>query len=192
MKWPQTKINDCMSRRYIRDLKMKQTISPCLCARRPTRPTAIPSFHLDISSLPLESTSRVRCHRADVIREIHFSYEVVFPVVIIGRVVVDSQRFVSYGWQQMELRRWEASFHGSPASRSSFLLPLLPSFSFVAALYENEKATSYQIELPPSRLLRSSLFRPRPVCSLLRALSGLFYLDVVLGPLPAAHRCTLS
>lgn len=45
--------------------------------------------------------------------------------------------------------------------RSSFLVSFLPSFFYVATLYENEKATSYQIE-SPSAILFSVLDRYAP------------------------------
>lgn len=70
--------------------------------------------------------------------------------------------------------------------RYSFLIPLLSSsFFFVAALYENEKATSYQTE---SLSLRHLLFSSAGYGMLppLRALSGPFYLDAVFSPSPAA------
>jgi len=55
---------------------------PLSSSAEPTRPTAIPSFHPHICPFhrdaPIEFDATV-----DVIREIHFSYEVVFPVVIV-------------------------------------------------------------------------------------------------------------
>lgn len=94
---------------------------------RSIRPTAIPSFHPNISLFHRKHQSRFDA-TVDAIREIHFSYEVVFsPCRPHGWVVVDSWRLVSYGWQQMELRRKEASFHGSP---SSVFLPRSPSSVF--------------------------------------------------------------
>lgn len=156
------KIQFSRSRKWSKWFPLSPTADP-----NPSYP-AIPSFRSHISpfhpSAPIEFDATV-----DVIREIHFSYEVVFPVVIVGRVVVDSWRFVSYGWQQMELRRKGASFHGSRASRIFPPRPITPSsLFFVAALYENEKVTSYQRD----RASPSSF--PLLATGMLPSLQGLF------------------
>lgn len=150
------------------------------------RPTTIPSLHPNISLFHRRYQSSSTPPSMSSVKYILATKSSSLPVILI-RVVVDSWRLVSYGWQQMELRRREASFHGSPSSvflprspSSVFFLfrcvPLLPSsFFFVAALYENEKATSYQTDSPSRHLLFS--FAGYGMLPPLRASFSPFYLD---------------
>lgn len=165
---------------------------PLSFSAEPTRPTAIPSFHPHISPFhrdaPIEFDATV-----DVIREIHFSYEVVFPVVIVdvGWWWIPGDSFHTDGsrWS------WDGGGHHFTdlvPRTFSFLVPLL-SFSlfFVAALYENEKVTSYQRD----RASLSTLPLSRSVCSLLSLSCGLFLVSFLprCYPQPFLSRlqCTL-
>jgi len=142
---------------------------------------AIPSFHLNIfpfHQAPIEFDATV-----DVIREIHFSYEIVF---MDDMVVVDSRRLVSYGWQQMELRRREASFHGSS---SSVLLP--PPASSVFLLH-CDSLREWKGNILPDRVsLRHPLFLSRPVCSLFYRLFLVCSTSMSSPALPLRLQCTL-
>lgn len=79
----------------------------------------------------------------------------------------------------------------SSAASSS---PLLSSFSFVAALYENEKA-SYQTRVSHPPYSFPCTVGMLPTSLSLQTLSGLFYLDVALplspDPLLSRPQCTL-
>lgn len=154
-----------------------------------TRPTAIPSFHPNISLFHRRHQSSSMPPSMSSVKYILATKSSSLPVVLTDGWWQILWRLVSYGWQQMELRRREVSFHGSPSS--VFLPRSPPSFFFVVALYENEKATSYRPEFSPS----SSLFHCR--ATMIRSfLYELFLarstsLLLLAAPSPAASQCTL-
>lgn len=140
---------------------MKQMIPLCPSPYRLTRPAAIPSFHLDICPLLPE--------------RVPVEFDATAPMSSVKYILATKSSFLSSSWRGggglLAIRFVRMAADGVVAEggyhftgllpRSSFLVMLLPSFSFVVALYENEKATSYQIESPSANLF-SALDRYAP------------------------------
>lgn len=113
---------------------------------RPTRPTAIPSFHPNISLFHQRHQSSSMPPPMSSVKYILATKSSSLPVVLVDgwwQTLGDSFRTDGSRWS------WSGGRHHFTdlLPRYSFLVPLFPfSFFFVAGLYENEKTTSYQTE----------------------------------------------
>lgn len=154
-------------------LEMKQMIP--LSSLPPTRrSTAIPSFHPHICPFhrdaPIEFDATV-----DVIREIHFSYEVVFPVVIVD---------VGWWWIPGDSFRTDGSRWSWDEGEHHFtdLVPRIFSFLFSLSLslFRCGSLREWKGNILPERPRFSSSLAPFSL------FVGFFwfplYLDVVLSP----------
>lgn len=143
--------------------KMKQMIFPLFPFVDQAKSYGPSSRFTDISYFHPKTSAEFDA-TVDVIREIYFSYEVVFPVVIVDGWSWTPGNSFCYGWQQMESRsgvrgRW---YYFTEIYRLSVLLFHLISSVLLCCVSSEDWKDNI---LPNQVSFRHRVFLPRPVYS---------------------------